>query len=267
MARFCGHCGSRLDEVTGLCPNCNAAQMGGSAAVPSSAGRNGGSVRENSDGTTAAGRHGIGIAVGLIMLVGIAAAMGGAFLFMTHRDRVDDPVRTGVTARDDSAPDDIADTQARESAAMPTEETTEYVIPAENTTVEAMIADDGTAYIPQMDGSCIEIAGDVAYAAITPDREHIVVLLHDGTLYVTDMEQTNQSILSNEAVVYLEQTDLIIRNDGLLYRDDSQFYRARFADGSVQPVGISPDIGVAPHTISMVYKERTQGADTADIYH
>lgn len=24
MAKFCGKCGAKLDETTGLCPNCNA---------------------------------------------------------------------------------------------------------------------------------------------------------------------------------------------------------------------------------------------------
>lgn len=27
MAKFCGKCGTKLDEVTGLCPNCDAEKM------------------------------------------------------------------------------------------------------------------------------------------------------------------------------------------------------------------------------------------------
>ena len=27
MAKFCGKCGSKLDETTGLCPNCDAAKI------------------------------------------------------------------------------------------------------------------------------------------------------------------------------------------------------------------------------------------------
>lgn len=27
MAKFCGKCGTKLDETTGLCPNCNAEKI------------------------------------------------------------------------------------------------------------------------------------------------------------------------------------------------------------------------------------------------
>ena len=27
MAKFCGKCGTKLDEITGLCPNCNAEKI------------------------------------------------------------------------------------------------------------------------------------------------------------------------------------------------------------------------------------------------
>ncbi len=34
MAKFCGKCGTKLDEVTGLCPNCDAEKMENSSVTP-----------------------------------------------------------------------------------------------------------------------------------------------------------------------------------------------------------------------------------------
>ena len=45
MAKFCGKCGTKLDEATGLCPNCDAEkikkQVEQSAGQPKSAMKNG----------------------------------------------------------------------------------------------------------------------------------------------------------------------------------------------------------------------------------
>lgn len=50
---------------------------------------------------------------------------------------------------------------------------------SENTAIIAKISEDGTAYIPMMDGTVIAIKGDVVDARITADRKTIVVLEKD----------------------------------------------------------------------------------------
>ena len=37
MAKFCGKCGTRLDEATGLCPNCDASALKEKQAAPAKA--------------------------------------------------------------------------------------------------------------------------------------------------------------------------------------------------------------------------------------
>ncbi len=60
---------------------------------------------------------------------------------------------------------------------------TEPASEAEAAPIDAVVGLDGTGYIPRMDGTVIEIDGDVESAVLTVDRSRVVVLETDGDLY------------------------------------------------------------------------------------
>lgn len=116
--------------------------------------------------------------------------------------------------------------------------------------VTARIADNGTAYIPlPEDGSCITIDGEVEVAAITADRKHVVVLLEDGTLYVTDKKLSQKTVVAEDVIALY-----MLRDDGILYQDEDYVdYRYRFSDTEPLKLGDDVDYVVANHTISVLY--------------
>ena len=68
-----------------------------------------------------------------------------------------------------------------------------------NTYMEARFTKGETdGYIPLGDGQCVQIHEDegITFAAVTPDRQRIVVLLKNDQLYVTDIGQKNKKIIS-----------------------------------------------------------------------
>ena len=119
----------------------------------------------------------------------------------------------------------------------------------DTTTVSAKLTDDGTAYIPMFDGTCVVITDEVKSAEISKDREHIVVLLEDGTLYVTDKSQSVNTIIADDC-------DSIsnIRNEGFFFRNtNDDVYRILFSDFSSQKLGHDVSFVVAENSISVIY--------------
>lgn len=49
MAKFCGKCGAKLDETTGLCPNCDAEKIKEQEKTAASASDKLGSIRNQED--------------------------------------------------------------------------------------------------------------------------------------------------------------------------------------------------------------------------
>ncbi len=77
--------------------------------------------------------------------------------------------------------------------------------------IKAMVGLDGTGYIPRMDGTVIEIDGDVESAVLTADRSRVVVLETDGDLYWAPADDVTAStrISTDVQGVYLRSTGLL----------------------------------------------------------
>ena len=119
----------------------------------------------------------------------------------------------------------------------------------EKAVIHARISEDGDAYIPLMDGSVIRITGDVESAAITADRTRVVVLLTDGTLYVTDPELSEKTTVADNAVSFS-----YVRDDGFFFSDeDDMDYRVLFKDARPMELGYDLAWVVADHTTSVLF--------------
>lgn len=130
--------------------------------------------------------------------------------------------------------------------------------------ISARMTDDGTAYIPLFDGTSITINEEVQSAVLTKDRKHIVVLLKDGLLYITDGQLANKTTIADNV------TTFIVRNDGILYEDDENvLYRVMFADYANVKIGEDVAFVVATDTTSVLYatgegKVYTMAATTSE---
>lgn len=108
---------------------------------------------------------------------------------------------------------------------------TRQAVHIENSLISGEVDSDGTAYIPLMDGNVITIDGEnVEKAILTRDRKHVVVLLEDGTLYITDSQQSSRHEIADD-VAYLT----MVYDDGIFYRDgrdeqDHSMYWVSYAD-------------------------------------
>lgn len=128
----------------------------------------------------------------------------------------------------------------------------------ETTTVSAKLTDDGTAYLPMFDGTCVVINDEVEAATISKDREHIVVLLKDGTLYVTDKNQSAKTEIVDNC-----ESISNVRNDGFFYSDDNDdVYRILFSDFSSQKLGNDAAFVVAENNTSVIYATDEGGVYT-----
>lgn len=119
----------------------------------------------------------------------------------------------------------------------------------DNVAIKAKITTDGTAYIPLYNGKTIEIQGDVQKAWLTKNKKRVITLQKDGTLYVTDLNQSEKNVIADNA------TDIIsVRDDGIIYEDEAQkAYRVVFKDFSVVELGEDISVVVASHTLSALY--------------
>ena len=117
------------------------------------------------------------------------------------------------------------------------------------TGISAKIDEDGNAYIPLLDGTCITIKDEVLSAGITVDRKHVVVVLTDGTLYVTDKNLSSKTQISTDC-----DRLSAIRNDGFIYWDTNDIaYRVMFEDYSSFELGHDVALLAAQNSISVIY--------------
>lgn len=94
-------------------------------------------------------------------------------------------------------------------------------------------------YLPLDNGECVEIQadGEISTAAISPNRNYLLVRKNDGELYVTDIRQKSKKVInenctssrvypSNEAVSFHANV-----------KDENHFMRYTFADGKLTDLG------------------------------
>lgn len=118
--------------------------------------------------------------------------------------------------------------------------------------VSAFIDEDGNAFIPCTDGSCVKLRDPdgIEKAYLTPDGKHAVVLTREGELYLTDRKQAKQETLKKDV------DDISIRSDaGFYFTADDKYYRYTFGDGST--VKLLNDIYAGG---SIVYSQNTMSA-------
>lgn len=119
-----------------------------------------------------------------------------------------------------------------------------------NIAISGFCSDDNrTAYIPLEDGNVVTVQGeDITDACITPDREHIVVI-DDGTLYVTDQRQANKQVIADNAQLLNGQ---ILDNAFVWSDQENQYYRTSLKDYT--SVQISSDFSWA-NDLSILYAD------------
>lgn len=93
-------------------------------------------------------------------------------------------------------------------------EATDSTVSVRTTMIRAYTDEDGDAYIPLMDGTCVTIHDDTTGAILTPDWARIVVLLKDSSLYYTDVEQNEKIQVSDKAAV-IKYDD--VKSDGFFF--------------------------------------------------
>lgn len=116
-----------------------------------------------------------------------------------------------------------------------------------------IITDDGTAYIPPIiNGTASIIEGEVLNAVFSPDRQKIAVLNQDGSLYITDTQQSFQT-----AVALNCHSLLAVTNEGILYQDKKKVcHRYLFSDGSNLSLGKIADYKLSPNQFYMAYADK-----------
>lgn len=121
--------------------------------------------------------------------------------------------------------------------------------PGRPTSIYAHVDEDGVAYIPLMNGSVIKIDDEVNTAVLTADRKHVVVLLEDGDLYITDTKLSKKNVIASDVT-----TLRVVRDDGFLYSDeDDLYYRVMFRDNKPLELGEGLALAVGANSLSMVY--------------
>ena len=119
----------------------------------------------------------------------------------------------------------------------------------EDIIITAYEDEDGTAYIPLMNGESVKIAGEVTSARISQDRRTVIVLEKDGTLYYADPALTNKHQVADDA-----DSIRISRNDGFLYTNkEDHLIRVLFADGSTYDMGEWLAVGCSDETFNLAY--------------
>ena len=108
-------------------------------------------------------------------------------------------------------------------AARETLDAAKQELEAHYAVMEGKVGSDGTGYLPRMDGTMLEIRGDVVALWLLKDRKTAVVLERDGTLYTLTGEE-KQTLAAEVSSV---QT---VRSSGVLYLDgEGYLYRQLFA--------------------------------------
>ena len=100
--------------------------------------------------------------------------------------------------------------------------------------ITGKVGSDGTGYLPRMDGTMLEIKGDIVALWLLKDRKTAVILERDGTLY-TLMDEEKQTLATEISSV---QT---VRSDGVLYLDGEGYLYRRLFDAD-EPVRLGQDL-------------------------
>lgn len=120
---------------------------------------------------------------------------------------------------------------------------------AELNTIYAQIDEDGVAYLPLMNGKVLKIDEEVDTAVLTADRKHVVVLLQDGDLYVTDTKLSKKTTIASDADVLRT-----VRDEGFIYSDEDElYYRVLFKDNKPLELGEELALAVADKALSVLY--------------
>lgn len=107
-------------------------------------------------------------------------------------------------------------------AARETLDAAKQELEAHYAVIEGKVGSDGTGYLPRMDGTMLEIRGDVVALWLLKDRKTAVILERDGTLYTLAGEE-KQTLAAEVSSV---QT---VRSSGVLYLDgEGYLYRQLF---------------------------------------
>ena len=104
--------------------------------------------------------------------------------------------------------------------------------------VKAYLDEDGTAYIPCSDGSCIRIGNTdgIEEAYLSPDGKRVVYLTAEGELYVAKRNLSKREYVRQNVDWLGRVSDL-----GFLYEtEDGDFFRYSFRDGSSVKLGEIP---------------------------
>ncbi len=115
--------------------------------------------------------------------------------------------------------------------------------------VGAKMTKDGTAFIPLADGMCVKINDDVREAYITADRQRVVVLLEDGTLYVTDPKLEKKQTICDDCSSIMRAGD-----SSIFYKNKSETaFRHLFSDSSTVELGKCSSFVFSPNGATILY--------------
>lgn len=118
---------------------------------------------------------------------------------------------------------------------------------AEPAALRGKVTEDGTAYLPCMNGEVFEIKGDAVSAWLLADRKTAVVLEEDGRLYFTVKGQEEKTEIADNA------TEInAVRATGVLYTAGGELMRYTFADGQSVSFGKDMAVAVAENTLALV---------------
>lgn len=100
--------------------------------------------------------------------------------------------------------------------------------------IAGKVGSDGTGYLPCMDGTMLEIKGDIVNLWLLKDRETAVVLERDGTLYTLTGEE--KQIIATEV-----SSVQAVRSDGVLYLNGKDYLYRRIFDAD-EPVRLGRNL-------------------------
>ena len=132
-------------------------------------------------------------------------------------------------------------------AARETLDAAKQELEAHYAVIEGKVGSDGTGYLPRMDGTMLEIRGDVVALWLLKDRKTAVILERDGTLYTLAGEE-KQTLAAEVSSV---QT---VRSSGVLYLDgEGYLYRQLFDVDEPVRLGQNPEAITAETSLTTLF--------------
>ena len=98
--------------------------------------------------------------------------------------------------------------------------------------VSAFYDEDGDAWIPCADGTCVRIKDEIRTASLTPDGKRAVVLTEDGELYAAGKDLSGKTGLETKAASFRT-----VSRSGFFYEANDRLYRYSFSRGSTVKLG------------------------------